>query len=57
MHIQGRETPERLRVNEAAAKVRPELWDFPFENLVLEGGGNKGVAYAGLVKVRMKLAV
>jgi len=50
MHPKREETPEDLREDEAAAKVRPELWDFPFENLVLEGGGNKGVAYAGLVK-------
>merc|ERR1719239_170354 len=50
MHPKREETPEDLHEHEAAAKVRPELWDFPFENLVLEGGGNKGVAYAGLVK-------
>ena len=53
MHPKREETPQDLREDEAAAKVRPELWDFPFENLVLEGGGNKGVAYAGLVRVRI----
>ena len=26
-------------------------YDFAFENLVLEGGGNKGLAYAGVIKV------
>lgn len=26
-------------------------YKFPFENLVLEGGGVKGVAYVGLLKV------
>ena len=26
-------------------------FDFPFENLVLEGGGNKGVAYVGTIQV------
>ena len=25
---------------------------YPFENIVFEGGGNKGLAYAGAVRVR-----
>ena len=37
--------------DKAAELVRPELWEYPFENLVLEGGGNKGIAYAGLLRV------
>jgi len=36
--------------DKAAELVRPELWEYPFENLVLEGGGNKGIAYAGLLR-------
>ncbi|XP_077864027.1 uncharacterized protein LOC144349248 [Saccoglossus kowalevskii] len=30
---------------------------YPFENLVLEGGGVKGVAYAGLIKVLMDVGI
>lgn len=26
-------------------------FDFPFENLILEGGGNKGMAYVGALQV------
>ncbi len=26
--------------------------DFPFENLIFEGGGNKGTAYVGALQVR-----
>lgn len=26
-------------------------YEFPFENLVFEGGGNKGLAYCGAVRV------
>ena len=26
-------------------------YDFPFKNLVFEGGGNKGLAYCGAVRV------
>ena len=38
-------------VDHRATKVRPEDYDFPFENLVFEGGGNKGLAYCGAVRV------
>ena len=27
-------------------------FDFPFENLILEGGGNKGMAYVGALQVK-----
>ena len=43
------------RDKEMDKKVKEvHLWDhvFPFENLVLEGGGAKGIAYAGVLKVR-----
>ena len=26
-------------------------YEFPFENLVFEGGGSKGIAYVGAIKV------
>ena len=38
-------------VDHRASKVRPEDYDFPFENLVFEGGGMKGLAYCGAVRV------
>lgn len=34
-----------------AMKINPKEYDYPFENLVFEGGGNKGLAYCGAVKV------
>ena len=34
-----------------ALRVNPRLYEFPFENVVLEGGGNKGLAYCGAVRV------
>ena len=33
------------------ADVPFEKYVFPFENLVFEGGGNKGLAYCGAVRV------
>lgn len=38
-------------VDRKSTKVRPQDYDFPFENLVFEGGGNKGLAYCGAVRV------
>lgn len=34
-----------------AMKVNPKQYRYPFENLVFEGGGNKGLAYCGAVKL------
>lgn len=34
--------------------VRDYIDQFPFENLVFEGGGVKGLGYLGALKVRMK---
>ncbi|XP_077978989.1 uncharacterized protein LOC144434412 [Glandiceps talaboti] len=31
--------------------------DYPFENLVMEGGGAKGIAYAGVLKVLEKVGI
>ena len=43
----GAELPHDL--GEAARKFQD--YDFAFENLVLEGGGAKGIAYVGAMKV------
>lgn len=40
-----------------AATIRPQDFSFPFENLVFEGGGNKGLAYCGAVKYLEELGV
>ncbi|XP_076468885.1 uncharacterized protein LOC143299503 isoform X2 [Babylonia areolata] len=37
-------------VEKTARQVDPRQYDFSFENLVFEGGGNKGVAYCGAIK-------
>lgn len=34
-----------------ARSVDPKLYTYPFENIVFEGGGNKGIAYCGAVRV------
>lgn len=34
-----------------ARSVDPKMYMYPFENLVFEGGGNKGLAYCGAVRV------
>lgn len=34
-----------------ARSVDPQLYQYPFESLVFEGGGNKGLAYCGAVRV------
>ncbi|CAG5125632.1 unnamed protein product, partial [Candidula unifasciata] len=33
-----------------ARSVDPKMYQYPFENIVFEGGGNKGLAYCGAVK-------
>lgn len=38
-------------VDTQVMKVDINAYEFPFENLVFEGGGNKGLAYCGAVKV------
>lgn len=32
--------------------INPKDHSYPFENLVFEGGGSKGHAYAGAIKVK-----
>ncbi|CAL1548192.1 unnamed protein product [Lymnaea stagnalis] len=34
-----------------ARSVDPKMYAYPFENLVFEGGGNKGLAYCGAVRL------
>ncbi|KAK6964903.1 hypothetical protein BgiMline_028880, partial [Biomphalaria glabrata] len=38
------------QVDKEARLVRIEDYEFPFENLIFEGGGNKSLAYIGSVK-------
>lgn len=35
-----------------AMEVDPIDYDYPFENIVFEGGGLKGVAFCGSIQVR-----
>jgi len=53
LHYSDIHRPEDLQ----AVDVTPEDWNFPFENLVLEGGGCKGVAYAGLLRCLEKVGI
>lgn len=43
------------RITKKATTLDPRDYDYPFENLVLEGGGNKGIAYCGAIKVSAAL--
>lgn len=36
-----------------AMSIDPRDHSYPFENLIFEGGGNKGLAYCGAVRVRL----
>lgn len=40
-----------------ARNVDPSKYDYPFENIVFEGGGNKGLAYCGCVRLLEELNV
>lgn len=42
-------------VDIAAIAVDYTLYKYPFENIILEGGGNKGLAYCGAIRVRRVL--
>ncbi|XP_052797030.1 uncharacterized protein LOC128229234 isoform X2 [Mya arenaria] len=44
-------------VDHKARDVDIREYDFPFENLAFEGGGNKGLAYCGAVRVLEELGV
>ncbi|KAL8564386.1 hypothetical protein ACOMHN_057408 [Nucella lapillus] len=43
------------KTDRKARMVNPKDYDYPFENLVLEGGGNKGIAYCGAVRMSITL--
>ncbi|XP_076461608.1 uncharacterized protein LOC143294076 [Babylonia areolata] len=44
-------------VDRKAARTDPARFTYPFENLVFEGGGNKGLAYCGAVRFLEELGV
>ena len=44
-----------FQVDSQASKVNIKDYDFEFENLVFEGGGNKGLAYCGAIRVKTML--
>lgn len=46
---------EQASITKKATTLDPRDYDYPFENLVLEGGGNKGIAYCGAIKVSAAL--
>lgn len=51
--LRAAEATERINNNDSSSSV-DEIYagfDFPFENLVFEGGGNKGMAYVGALQV------
>lgn len=56
MSRQGREAyyeslDDHKRVTETILNIRYQDYEFPFENLVFEGGGAKGQVYIGCLKV------
>jgi len=51
--LKAAEVTERIN-NNGSTSSDDEIYagfDFPFENLVFEGGGNKGMAYVGALQV------
>ncbi|BFZ23318.1 hypothetical protein BsWGS_26357 [Bradybaena similaris] len=40
-----------------ANQIKPEMYEYPFENLVFEGGGNKGLAYCGALQCLEELNI
>ena len=38
-------------VDTGARNIDPVQYQYPFENLVFEGGGNKCLAYVGVIQV------
>lgn len=51
--LKAAEVTEKLSVKESTSLIDETYkgFEFPFENLVLEGGGNKGMAYVGALQV------
>nr|XP_034309105.1 uncharacterized protein LOC105339290 [Crassostrea gigas] len=51
-------TPSHLsEIDLVAMKIDPKDHTYPFENLVFEGGGSKGLAYCGAVKALEELGL
>lgn len=57
LKMQGRSFSCLNEVEEIAIKVEPSDYEYPFENLVFEGGGNKGLAYCGAMKLLEDLGI
>lgn len=53
--VKTKQPLEQDRITRKANTLDPRDYDYPFENLVLEGGGNKGIAYCGAIKVSAAL--
>ena len=47
----GRHNSVFDKTDRRARGLDPRDYDFPFRNVVLEGGGNKGMAYCGAIRV------
>ncbi|XP_055864211.1 uncharacterized protein LOC106069171 isoform X2 [Biomphalaria glabrata] len=45
------------QVDKEATLVRIEDYNYPFENLIFEGGGNKGLAYVGSIRCLEELGL
>ena len=43
------------RYSDTVDKDEIAKYEYPFENLVFEGGGAKGLAYCGVIRVSVKL--
>lgn len=44
-------------LDSSETKMKLANYKYPFENLIFEGGGNKGLAYCGAIKVGHVLSV
>lgn len=43
--------------NSSVELIDHEAFQYPFENVIFEGGGNKGLAYAGAIRVSQHLLI
>ncbi|KAK0061355.1 hypothetical protein Bpfe_009161 [Biomphalaria pfeifferi] len=50
---QNKESPNQPETLQQSLQENVDIkdYDFPFENLIFEGGGNKGLAYIGCIRV------
>ncbi|CAG5133968.1 unnamed protein product, partial [Candidula unifasciata] len=69
-HVKKREKAKYIRLSKRgnffsifntedkkARSVDPKMYLYPFENIVFEGGGNKGLAYCGAVRLLEELNI